>query len=278
MKPSSFCIAIAVFALEFAVRRQKHNSENHSSPGLCAKELNSSILLSIILFISGDISFISPINFFMILNEQRSIKIHLFNFIVDKMGISFLNPFFVSGFMNHFNPWHDVSVGDGAPEVVHAIIEIPKDSHIKYEIDKESGMLKLDRFLYSAVHYPGDYGFIPRTLWEDGDPLDIIVLTHRPVYPLTLVNARVIGVIRMIDGEEKDDKIIAVYDKDPRYAEYTDLKNVPSHVLRELVHFFERYKELQGKHVKIVEVLNKDAAHKDVLHGQKIYREKYGKK
>lgn len=180
--------------------------------------------------------------------------------------------------MTIFNPWHDVDVGDNAPEVVHAIIEIPKDSHIKYELDKDTGMLRLDRFLYSAAHYPGDYGFVPRTLWYDGDPLDIIVITHRPVYPLTLVNARIIGVIRMIDGNEKDDKVIAVYDKDPRYTEFKDIKDVPTHILKELVNFFERYKELQGKHVKVLEIMNRAAALKDVEIGQKMYNDTYKRK
>lgn len=180
--------------------------------------------------------------------------------------------------MSGINPWHDISVGEKSPNVIHAIIEIPKDCQIKYEIDKESGLLKLDRFLYSAVHYPGDYGFVPQTLWEDGDPLDILVLTQRPVYPMTLVNARVIGVLRMVDDGEKDDKLIAVYDKDPRYTEYTDIKHVPAHILKELTHFFERYKELQGKSVKVLEILNREAAFKDIAHGQKLYQDKYGKK
>jgi inorganic pyrophosphatase len=180
--------------------------------------------------------------------------------------------------MTGFNALHDVEVGEKAPKVVHAIIEIPKDSNIKYEIDKETGMLKLDRFLYSAAHYPGDYGFVPQTFWYDGDPLDIIVLTNRPVHPMTLVNARVIGVVRMIDGDEKDDKIVAVYDKDPRYEEFKDIKDIPQHIVKELVNFFERYKELQGKHVKILEVLGKDAALKDIEMGQKLYKAKFGKK
>jgi inorganic pyrophosphatase len=180
--------------------------------------------------------------------------------------------------MNFFNPWHDVDVGEHAPNIVHAVIEIPKDSHIKYELDKDTGMLKLDRFLYSAAHYPGDYGFIPRTLWDDGDPLDIIVITHRPVYPLTLTNARIVGVIRMIDGDERDDKIIAVYDKDPRYAEFKDIKDIPQHILKELVNFFERYKELQGKQVKVLEIMNREIALKDIEIGQKLYREMMGKK
>lgn len=177
-----------------------------------------------------------------------------------------------------FNPWHDVDIGDKAPAIVKAIIEIPKDSNIKYELDKESGMLKLDRFLFSAVHYPGDYGFVPRTLWDDGDPLDIIVLTHRPVVPLTLTEVRIIGVIRMIDGDEKDDKVIGVHATDPRYAEYHAVKDIPSHVLKEITHFFERYKELQGKHVKILEVLDAEAAYADVVRGRELYEKEFGKK
>lgn len=180
--------------------------------------------------------------------------------------------------MKGFNPWHDVDIGEKSPQVVHAVIEIPKDSHIKYELDKETGMIKLDRFLYSAAHYPGDYGFVPKTLWYDNDPLDIIVITHRPVYPLTLVTARVIGVIRMIDGDEKDDKVIAVYDNDPRYTEFKDIKDVPQHILKELVNFFERYKELQGKHVKVLEIMNREAAMKDVEIGLKMYQQKFKKK
>lgn len=172
------------------------------------------------------------------------------------------------------NPWHDVPIGEQAPHVINAIIEIPKDSKQKYELDKETGMLKLDRFLYSAVHYPGDYGFIPRTLWDDNDPLDLVVLTHRPVYPMTLVSVRVIGVLRMIDGYERDDKIIAVYDGDPRYAEYQDIADIPAHVIAELKHFFETYKELQGKKCLVPEIMPKAIALKDVERAQQLYREK----
>ena len=176
------------------------------------------------------------------------------------------------------HPWHDISAGDKAPEVVRAIIEIPKDTKIKYELDKESGLLKLDRFLYSAVHYPSDYGFVPQTLWDDNDPLDIIVLTGRPVYPMTLVQVRVIGVLRMIDGNEKDDKIIGVYDNDPRFDEYKDLEDIPQHTLKELKHFFEVYKILQGKKCEVLEILGKTEAMKDVERALKMYLGKYGKK
>ena len=175
--------------------------------------------------------------------------------------------------LNH--PWHDISPGDESPEIVNAIIEIPRDSQQKYELDKESGILRLDRFLYSAVYYPGDYGFIPQTLWEDGDPMDIIILTNRPVYPLTLVRARVVGVIRMIDERELDDKIIGVYDSDPRFSEYNSLKDIPKHVVAELKHFFETYKELQseGGNVIVPEILDREQAWEDI----KISEEKYRK-
>lgn len=175
------------------------------------------------------------------------------------------------------NPWHDISIGKGFPEVVNAIVEIPKDSQIKYELDKETGLLKLDRFLYSAVHYPGDYGFIPQTYWEDNDPLDIIILTSRPVASLTITKARIIGVLRMQDNGEKDDKIIAVYDNDPRFKEYNDVGDVPKHTIQELKHFFETYKQLQGKECKILEILGKKYALKDVELGRDFYKEKYGK-
>ncbi len=180
--------------------------------------------------------------------------------------------------MIHFNPWHNIQAGEKSPQVVNAIIEIPKDSKHKFEMDKETGMLRLDRFLYSAVHYPGDYGFLPQTLWYDSDPIDIIILTQRPVYPMTLVSAKIIGVLRMFDGEEKDDKLIAVYDSDPRYEEIKDVGDIPKHTIAELKHFFETYKELQGKKCKVMEILGKDAAYKDVEEAQKRYQDKYGKK
>ena len=175
--------------------------------------------------------------------------------------------------LNH--PWHDIPPGDESPRIVNAIIEIPRDSQQKYELDKETGILKLDRFLYSAVYYPGDYGFIPQTLWEDGDPMDIIILTNRPVYPLTLVSARVIGVIRMIDEKELDDKIIGVYDGDPRFSEYNSLKDIPKHVIAELRHFFETYKELQlqGEKVTVPEILDREKAWEDIEISKEKYRE-----
>jgi len=176
------------------------------------------------------------------------------------------------------NPWHDVKAHEESPKVVKAIIEIPKDSSVKYELDKETGMLMLDRFLYSAVHYPGDYGFVPQTLWDDNDPLDIIVLTGRPVYPMTLACVRVIGVLRMIDGDESDDKIIGVYNQDPRFNEFTDLKDIPEHSLKELKSFFEKYKQLQGKTCQVPQIEGREEAMKAIERSQKMYQDKYGKK
>ena len=176
------------------------------------------------------------------------------------------------------NPWHDVKAHEESPKVVKAIIEIPKDSSVKYELDKETGMLMLDRFLYSAVHYPGDYGFVPQTLWDDNDPLDIIVLTGRPVYPMTLACVRVIGVLRMIDGDESDDKIIGVYNQDPRFNEFTDLKDIPEHSLKELKSFFEKYKQLHGKTCQVPQIEGREEAMKAIERSQKMYQDKYGKK
>jgi inorganic pyrophosphatase len=173
------------------------------------------------------------------------------------------------------HPWHDVSVGSGLPKKVNMIVEIPKDGKIKYELDKETGMLRMDRFMYSAVLYPGDYGFIPRTLWEDGDPLDIFVLTHTPAFPLTICEVNVIGVIRMFDGDEKDDKIISVHSHDPRFGEWKSISDVPQHYLRELRHFLETYKELQGKKTKVFEILGPEDAFKDIEKAIKMYKDTF---
>ena len=174
-----------------------------------------------------------------------------------------------------FNPWHDVSLGSKSPKIINSIIEISKGSNAKYELDKETGMKKLDRFLFSSVHYPGDYGFVPQTLWDDGDPLDIVVLTGNPVYPMTLAEVRPIGLMKMIDNNEKDDKILAVYERDPRFKEFTDLKHIPKHILSEIKHFFETYKQLQGKKVKVLDVSGKEAAYKAIEKGQKLYKQKF---
>ncbi len=145
-----------------------------------------------------------------------------------------------------FNAWHDLPVGANPPEELTAIIEIPRGSRNKYELDKETGLIKFDRLLYSAVHYPGDYGFIPRTLADDGDPLDVLVMTTEPTFSGCLVPVRPLGVFEMRDEKGFDEKILAVPLADPLYAEYHALADVPSHYLREVEHFFEIYKELEG--------------------------------
>lgn len=158
------------------------------------------------------------------------------------------------------NPWHDVSVGDNAPEIVTAVIEIPKGSKAKFEIDKVSGMIKLDRVLFSAVHYPANYGFIPRTYCGDKDPLDILVIMSVEVPPLTLVAAKVIGVMRMTDQGDSDDKIIAVAQNDVSVNYINDIYDLPSHTIVEMQRFFEDYKKLENKKVVIEKFMNKAAA------------------
>ena len=148
--------------------------------------------------------------------------------------------------------WRDLPPGPKSPEVVTAVIEIPAKSRNKYELDKESGLLKLDRVLYSAVHYPGDYGFIPRTLHEDNDPMDILVRINEPTFPGCLIEARPIGVLRMLDKGEPDDKILAVPTNDPFHNEYYDIADIPQHYLKEVEHFFHIYKDLEGKRVQIL--------------------------
>ena len=149
------------------------------------------------------------------------------------------------------HPWHDVERLPENPETVRAIIEVPKGSKVKYELDKTSGLIKVDRILYSAVHYPANYGFIPRTYCEDNDPLDILVFGQETVVPLCIMRARPIGVMKMIDGGQKDDKIIAVHADDPEFAHYTDISQFPPHRLKTLERFFEDYKVLENKEVKI---------------------------
>ena len=159
-----------------------------------------------------------------------------------------------------FNPWHSVKIGDGQPSVVNAIIEISQGSKAKYELDKETGLLRLDRVLYSSVYYPANYGFIPRTLGDDHDPLDILVLSQVQIEPLCIVRAKVIGVMRMVDSGEGDDKIIAVAADDASVAHIESIDQMPQHFHLELRHFFEEYKTLENKKVLVEDFQDVDTA------------------
>lgn len=149
------------------------------------------------------------------------------------------------------HPWHDVTPGENLPKEFIAVIEIPMGSSIKYELDKQTGMLKLDRILYSAVYYPANYGFIPQTLAEDDDPMDVLVLCQEQVAPLTLVKARAIGVMTMIDSGKKDHKILAVAVDDPEFNNFIEAAELPPHRLMMLQRFFQDYKQLEGKTVEV---------------------------
>ncbi|MDE3152612.1 MAG: inorganic diphosphatase [Gemmatimonadota bacterium] len=150
------------------------------------------------------------------------------------------------------NLWRDLAPGPNPPEEVTAIIEIPQGSRNKYELDKATGLIKLDRVLYSAVHYPAEYGFIPRTLHDDGDPMDVLVLLKEETFPGCMIDVRPIGVLHMLDRGEPDDKILAVPTHDPYSQEYFDIADLPQHLLKEVAQFFVSYKELEGKKVEIV--------------------------
>jgi inorganic pyrophosphatase len=169
------------------------------------------------------------------------------------------------------NAWRDIPPGSHPPELVTAVIEIPRGSRNKYELDKETGMMKLDRVLYSAVHYPGDYGFIPRTLFEDGDPIDILVRMNEPTFSGCLVEVRPIGVLKMLDKGEPDDKILSVPVNDPFHSEYFDIADIPQHFLKEIEHFFHIYKDLEGKRVQILGWEKSDVAMKVIMESIERY-------
>lgn len=152
------------------------------------------------------------------------------------------------------HPWHDVSPGTELPRDFQALIEIPLGSNVKYELDKPTGLLKVDRVIHSAVFYPANYGFIPQTYAEDNDPLDVLVLCQEPVQPLALIKARAIGVMTMIDSGAVDDKIIAVATNDPEFCNYIETRDLPPHRLLVLRRFFQDYKQLEGKQVQVEEI------------------------
>lgn len=174
------------------------------------------------------------------------------------------------------HPWHEVSFGDNVPETVTGIVEIPRNSRAKYELDKASGMLKLDRVLYSSINYPANYGFIPQTYCEDGDPLDILIHSQIEIVPMCLVEARPIGVMRMLDQGESDDKIIAVALNDMSVNHYKDINELPRHSLKELRSFFEDYKKLENKEVVVEEIQGRSVAEEVLEKAIADYREKFG--
>ena len=158
------------------------------------------------------------------------------------------------------NIWHDIDPDRITKEDFFAVIEIPKGSKMKYELDKDTGLLRLDRVLYTSTIYPSNYGFIPRTYAEDGDPLDVLVLCSEPMNSLALVNCYPIGVISMLDNGAKDDKIIAIPFDDPTYNTYTDISELPQHIFEEMSHFFSIYKQLEGKETVIDEIQHRNTA------------------
>jgi inorganic pyrophosphatase len=173
------------------------------------------------------------------------------------------------------HPWHGIPPGENAPRIVNAIIEIPQGSRCKYEIDKESGLLKLDRIIYSSFYYPCNYGFIPQTYGDDKDPLDILVLTSMPVQALCIVQAKVLGVMQMVDSGDADDKIIAVAANDPSVNHYNNIEELPKHFFDELRHFFEEYKKLENKTVKVDEIRDKSVALKSIQEAIDFYQENF---
>jgi len=172
------------------------------------------------------------------------------------------------------HPWHDIDPCTDAPAFVKSIIEIPKGSKGKYELDKESGLLRLDRVLFSSVHYPANYGFIPRTYCDDHDPLDILVICSIDVIPMCIIEAKIIGAMEMVDGDERDDKIIAVAGNDMSVNYINDLSELPQHTLVELKRFFEDYKMLEHKNVIVEQFMDRKKAYEIILEGMKLYQEK----
>lgn len=170
------------------------------------------------------------------------------------------------------NLWKELAAGPDIPDVVNVVVEIPKGSRNKYEFDKATGAIRLDRVLYSSIHYPGDYGLIPQTLYDDGDPLDILVMVNEPTFAGCIIQARPIGLFRMLDRDEPDDKILAVPASDPLFRDYYDIADIPQHFLQETAHFFAVYKDLEGVHVKTMGWQGAERAKERIIYAVELYR------
>ncbi len=172
------------------------------------------------------------------------------------------------------NLWHDIP--RGTVEELQVVIEIPSGSRVKYELDKDTGIIKYDRVLYSPMHYPANYGFVPQTLWEDGDPLDVLVLGAEPLVPGCLIKVRPIGVLDMIDGGDGDAKVLAVPVSDPRWKSTKCIADIEDHILEETKHFFKVYKDLQRKEVDVRDWRDSKETVKDIIRSFELYDAKYG--
>jgi len=169
------------------------------------------------------------------------------------------------------NPWHDIDPSRITPESFFAVIEIPKGSKKKYELDKDTGLIKLDRILFTSTHYPSNYGFIPRTYADDNDPLDVLVLCSETLDPLTIVECYPIGVVKMVDNQEVDEKIIAIPFRDPVYSGYRDVSTLPQHILTEISHFFEVYKALEHSETSVKMIVDREKALEIIAESLKMY-------
>jgi len=174
------------------------------------------------------------------------------------------------------NPWHDFNPQRITPERFYAIVEIPKGSKKKYELDQETGLLRLDRILFTSTHYPMNYGFVPKTLADDGDPLDVLVLCSEILDPLTEVECYPVGVVRMIDNEQIDEKIISIPFMDPTYSGFRDISTLPQHIISEVSHFFDVYKALEHSQTSVKETANREQAVRVVTACIERYKASFG--
>ena len=171
--------------------------------------------------------------------------------------------------------WHNLSAGPTPPDVLYAVVEVPKGSRNKYEYSKTAGIIKLDRVLYSPLHYPGDYGFIPQSYYEDGDPLDVLIMMGEPTFPGCVIEVRPIAMLKLVDKGDNDDKILAVPSTDPQFDDLHDLADVSRHFPHEVEHFFKVYKQLEGKPVESHGWVGAAEAKEAVLRSLQLYRDKF---